>query len=368
MSKKLYYDVFEDMEAYPDAWAYFAIGGRSTGKTYGALWGSYERNKKHIFIKRTADDVKLMCSGARMVKGLDMEDPDFSPYFPINRDKGTNVKAFPLYDGLGCFYNMKADENGKEFPTGEPVGTIVGLNVATKFKGFDMSENDYMFFDECIPRKWERVSRGEGDMTMDLYATVARDRILRGRPPLKLIGLSNAVQISNPLFNTLEITDTVANMQIQGLDKYYIEDRGIFIRLLQTPEEMRKQVEEKDPVFKAMGHTAWGQMAYENEFAYDDFSSVNTVQLKNYRPVCSFRYKQPTYYIYQNSGKYYICNSKFNDKTKPFYDINKENEQKKFYLDYAIDLRNECIDGNVNFNNYSLYDLIVNYHKIFKLR
>ena len=344
------------------------VGGRSTGKTYGALKGCYLDKIKFIFAKRTADDVKLMCSGTKMIKGTDdKEDPDFSPFAPINRDLGCNVKAYSLYDGLGCFYNMKEDENGKEFPTGSPVGTIIGLNVATKFKGFDMSDNDYLVFDEFIPRKWERVNRGEGDLLMDLYATVARDRILRGRKPLKLIALANAVSISNPLCNTLEITDIMAEMQIKGEECRYIEDRGIFIRLLETPEEMKKAIE-KDPVYKAMGHTAWGQMAYENEFAYDDFSSVDKVQMKNYKPVCSFRYKQPTYYVYQNNGNYYICNSQYNDKTKPFYDLNKENEQKKFYIDYAIDLRNECIDDRVRFNNYSMYDLIVNYHRIFKLK
>lgn len=367
MAKKFYYNIFDDIERYPDAWAYLVTGGRSTGKTYGALWECLQRKEKFIFSKRTADDVKLMCSGVRMVKGTDLEDPDFSPFVPINRDHGTNIKAYPLYDGLGCFYDTFTDDKGVDSPTGAPIGTIIGLNVATKFKGFDMSDNDYLMFDEFIPRKWERINRGEGDLLMDLYATVSRDRILRGRKPLKLLALANAVAISNPLSNTLEITDIMADMQIKGIESVYLEDRGIFIRMLETPEGM-KEAFEKDPVYKAMGHTAWGQMAYENQFAYDDFSNVKTVQLKNYQPVCSFTFKQNTYYVYQNSGKYYICTSRFNDKNKPAYDLNRENDQKKFYLDYAIDLRSECINDNVRFNNYSLYDLIINYSKVFKLK
>ena len=35
MAKKYYYNIFDDIKAYPDAWAYMIIGGRSTGKTYG---------------------------------------------------------------------------------------------------------------------------------------------------------------------------------------------------------------------------------------------------------------------------------------------------------------------------------------------
>lgn len=368
MAKKFYYNIFDDIEAYPDAWAYLITGGRSTGKTYGGLKGSYLQHIKFIFAKRTADDVNLMCSGTKMIKGTDeKEDPDFSPFAPINRDLGCNIKAYQLYPGLGVFYDTYTDDKGKEYATGAPIGNIIGLNVATKFKGFDMSDCDFLFFDEFIPRKWERINRGEGDLLMDLYATVSRDRILRGKKPLKLIGLANAVQLSNPLSNTLEITDIMADMQIKGIDHVYLEDRGIFIRLLAGTEDFRKALE-NDPVYKAMGHTAWGQMAYENQFAYDDLSNVGKQQLKGFKPVCSFTYKLAINYVYQNQGKYFICHSAFNDRNKPHYDLNRENDQKRFYLEYAIDLRDECINDNVRFTNYSMYDLIVNYHKIFKLR
>ena len=368
MAKKYYYNIQDDKKKYPDAWAFIIVGGRSTGKTYGALKGDLQDKIKFIFAKRTADDVKLMCSGTKMIKGTDdKEDPDFSPFAPINRDIGTDIKAYALYDGLGVFYDTYTDDKGKEYPTGAPIGNIIGLSVATKFKGFDMSDCDDLIFDEFIPRKWERVNRGEGDQLMDLYATVSRDRILRGKPPLKLIALANAVNLSNPLSNTLEITDIMADMQLKGIDHLYLEDRGIFIRLLQGTEDFREALE-KDPVYKAMGHTAWGQMAYDNQFAYDDLSNVGKQQLKGYKPVCSFKYKQCTYYVYQNAGKYFICGSAFNDKSKPHYDLNRENDQKRFYLEYAIDLRAECINDNVRFTNYSMYDLIVNYHRVFKLR
>ena len=368
MAKKYYYNIFDDIAAYPDAWAYMIVGGRTTGKTYGALKGCYLDKIPFIFAKRTADDVKLMCSGVKMAKGTDdKEDPDFSPFKPINRDLGCNIKAYPLYDGLGCFYDTITDDTGRDYPTGVPIGTIIGLNVATKFKGFDMSDSDYLIFDEFIPRKWERINRGEGDLLMDLYYTVARDRILRGKKPLKLLALANAVNLYNPLSNTMEITDIMADMQIKGQDTVYIEDRGIFIRMLEGTEDFRKALE-NDPVYKAMGHTAWGQMAYDNQFAYDDLSSVGKTQLKGYKPVCSFSYKKHPHYVYQNSGKYYICESAFNDRSKPHYDLDKENDQKRFYIEHSIDLRAECINDNVRFTNYSMYYLIVNYHKVFQLR
>jgi len=49
MAKKFYYNIFDDIEKYPDAWAYLVTGGRSTGKTYGALWECLKRKERFIF-------------------------------------------------------------------------------------------------------------------------------------------------------------------------------------------------------------------------------------------------------------------------------------------------------------------------------
>ena len=55
---KIYYDIRDDL--IPDSWCYVIIGGRSTGKTYGALKMCYNLKKKFVFLKRTIDDVKLL--------------------------------------------------------------------------------------------------------------------------------------------------------------------------------------------------------------------------------------------------------------------------------------------------------------------
>ncbi|MBR5004524.1 MAG: hypothetical protein IKY14_03575, partial [Erysipelotrichaceae bacterium] len=50
------------------------------------------------------------------------------------------------------------------------------------------------------------------------------------------------------------------------------------------------------------------------------------------------------------------------------YDLNRENEQKLFYINHQIDLRDECINEKMKFQKYSMYDLIINYTKIFNIR
>lgn len=362
-----YYNVFDDLTKYPDCWAYIIVGGRNTGKTYGALKGCYERKKPFIFIKRTNKDIDLLCAGSGTIGtkknqyGLDL-----SPFKSINRDTGSNVKAFKIHEGLGGFWECVAGDKGEEKPEGAPIGTLISLNSVSKFKGFDMAENDYLIFDEFIPAPWEKVNRKEGDQLLDLYKTVSRDREHRGREPLKLICLANAVNISNPVANTLEVTDLIADMQLYNQEFSIIKDRGIFIRILQADKDFEAQ-EEQSPIYKAMGSTAWGQMALKNTFAYNDFSNVGKPQIKGYAPRCSFIYKHKKYYIYQRQEKYYVTYSAFNAK-KPEYNLDLENDQKRFYFDFAIDLREECINNNMLFESYTMYEIIINYHKIFQIR
>ena len=132
-----YYDIDNDITS-DDYWCYIIIGGRNTGKTYGALKDCYLKNRRFVFGKRTMDDVDLLMSGDEF--GADM-----SPYAPINRDKHTNIHPVKLRPGFGAFYNFVDDK-----PEGKPVCYVFSLSAVHKFKGFDMSDCDYMIFDEFI--------------------------------------------------------------------------------------------------------------------------------------------------------------------------------------------------------------------------
>ena len=50
-----------------------------------------------------------------------------------------------------------------------------------------------------------------------------------------------------------------------------------------------------------------------------------------------------------------------------FYNLNRENEQKKFYIDFVLDLCEACIEERFKFEKYSMYDLIINYRKFFNV-
>ena len=354
MKQIKYYDIREDLRKFPNMWCYLIWSKRGPGKTYSTLRMCIEDKKKFVFLKRTIVDVDMLCaSGTR--KDIEF---DISPFVPLNRDFGWDIKPVKIIKGIAGFYHC--NEEGK--PAGSPVGYACALSAAKDIKGFDLSECDYLIFDEFIPKRHERLNRNEGDQLMDIYMTVSRDRVQRGRGELTLICLANATSINNPVFNVLDVMDIAAEMDLKN-EEYHLQNwRRILLHKIpsiEVPEE------EKTGIELAMNGTAWAEMAFGGHFAYDDFTAVSHQRLKGYHPVCSYTYKKETVYIYEKDGKYYATNAKATGVTN--YNLARENQQKKFFYDYVVKLRDEAIEDNFIFQKYSMYDLIVNYKKIFEL-
>ena len=260
--------------------------------------------------------------------------------------------------GIGSFHQRDPEGNN---PIGDALGYVFSLNAIGDIKGFNY-DADFLIFDEFIPKQWERVNRKEGDQLLDLYKTLDRDRIHRGLKPTKLVCLANATEINNPVFSVLEVVDIVAQMDDQESFTYY--DRGIFIRKVNNPGFMEE--EEKHPMYEALKETQWGQMALNGSFAYNDFSLVKGMSLKGAQPYCSIIYKRRQYYIYTKGAKYFATTSPYN-QPKTVYNLDKESEAARYWLEVGFALRLEAVEGNVYFKTYTLYDVIFNFKKIFRL-
>ena len=361
-NKKHFYDIADDIKLYPDAVIYIIIGGRNGGKTYSSMSYCLDNltppSEKFCFIKRTNEDVKLLCTGGRDEK-LKL---NISPFKQINKDRNTDIKAIEIYKGIGGFW----DVTNKESAEGEPIGYILSLHLGSKAKGFELQDSELMIWDEFIPMIGERVDREEGEQILTLYKTISRARLHLGRKPLKLILLANATRIRNPVFRTFELTDYVAQMKLEGREYLYLEDRKILIHNVEYSEEFNA-IEAQDPINIAMAGTAWARSSIDNEFAYDDFSTVKKCSVKKMRPILKIVYQRKEYFCYGNDEKYYFCTTPTNVTTIDSYNLDRENDQKLFYLHYVIDLREACVNNNMLFSTYTLYDMIVNYKKYFAL-
>ena len=349
-----YYDIRHDFELFPYAWCYLIWSKRGPGKTYSTLRYCIEEKIKFVFIKRTIRDVDLICmDGAK--KGVEFST---NPFKPLNRDFGWNIGPVKISEGFAGFYERYDD--GKAH--GEPLGYCFALSASKDIKGFDISECDIIIFDEFIPKKHERKMRAEGEQLLDIYMTVRRDRIERGRPELKLVCLANATSANNPTFEMLDVTDIAVEMDIHNREYTWDEDRQILMH--QIPSSIAEE-EKKSGIEKAMEGTPWAEMAFGGHFAFDDFTNVKHNRLKGFRPVCAYEYKKKTTYVYEKDGYYYLTRAKAN--TAYLYNLSRENEQHKFWSDYGYDLRCELIENRCTFEKFSDYDLIMNYKKIFDL-
>ena len=351
-----YYHILADLLMFPFAWCYIVWSKRGPGKTYSVLWLAYYCNFPIIYMKRTDKDV------ARILK----EEPDIgldqSPYKPLKRDKNLRIVGVQIDDGFGAFY--EANEEGE--PGGKLLAYVLSFNKIQTFKGNDFAEVEFLVFDEFIPQLGERIKKSEGENLLDLYQTVSRDRLKRGRQPLKLILFANAEQISVPVTQELEILDELAELNGSGETHLYLEERDIMLHHI-TNEEVPIQDIEKQGIWKGMKGTAWFDKSFGGQFVHNDFSNVTSRSLKRSRPLLQIKYKTHFYYVYLNEDKAFYYMTSTPAKAQFAYDLNRENEQKKFYYDYLLDLREACIEERFKFEKYSMYDLIINYKKYFEV-
>ena len=348
-----YYHLSKDLKDYPDAWCYVVYSKRGPGKTYSALRWLYANRIKFAYIKRTNEDVDFICTDS-LKSGMDP-----SPYSPINRDFGTNIRARRIDKGMGGFYECEGDN-----VIGSPIGYIISLNSIKRIKGFNLDEVDYIIFDEFIPQSGEIVKLKEGEMLLDLYMTISRDRLERGKAPLKLVLFANAEEISTPITNTLEITDIICEMGERS--HYYDEDREILIHHI-TNEEIPIRDAAKRGIYKAMQGTKWYDKSFEGTFSGNDFTNIIKMPLKGMRCLIRLFYNNHYWYIYykDSTGVYYMTTSQ--GKYTYNYNLDRENDQKLFWLDFGLSLKIALAEDRFKFKKYSMYDLIVNYKKYFKL-
>lgn len=351
-----YYHIGKDFETYPDAVIFIVWSRRGPGKTYSALRYPYHKFRT-LYMKRTNEDVRTICEYAGDI------DFDPSPWVPLNRDFGINVRPRLLKKGLGAFYD--SDPDG--IPTGPVINYVASLNAVKKLKGMDLSEAEWIIFDEFIPQAGEVVKRAEGEMLLDLYETVNRDRRKRGRPGLKLMLFANAEEISTHITNALEVVDDMAEMQAEGLNILYLEDRGILLHHI-TEKDFPMQDIELHDMARVMKGTAWADKAYGGMFSNNDFSAVIKKPMKHLKCLYHIKYRRNNnayIYLSNKDGTFYMCS-----KPGAFiqsYDLDRENQQKKFYFDHVLQLRDACINDRFFFEKYSMYDLIINYSKFYDL-
>lgn len=260
----------------------FIVGGRGTGKTFGAQKYCIENDLLYMLMRRTktqADYIKKS---------------EFSPVNPVMDYLGMTAKVENGSDSCGFIYSD--DPDGKTLR-----GYTSALSTFSNMRGFDGSNIKVLLYDEFIPERHERLIKNEADAFFNVYETINRNRELQGYEPLKAVCLSNSNSLASPIFIALNLVKTLERMQNKGQSEYINRETGIAIFLLyNSPISSMKS---NTALYRATKGTEFLQMSLANEFSYDDMTDVRSIPLNSgWKLFCQFG----EMFFYSKNNLWYI--------------------------------------------------------------
>lgn len=299
----------------------FLIGGRGTGKTYGALKYAIEEDKKIMLMRRTQSQADII------------NKPEFSPFKPLERDLLVEISVESVNKYSARF---RIEDR--------IIGYSCALSTVSNLRGFDASDIEILIYDEFIPEKHERPIKHETDALLNAYETMNRNRELAGSDPLQLLALANANDIANPVFRDLGLIGICEKMKIKHNPVYLDPKRGICIVMLDGSKISKKK--QVTALYKLSEGTDFSGMALSNDFEYNDRSAIRSQNLHDYKIICT----AGDIHIYRHrSKKLYYISAHGNGKADQYTtsDIDLDRFRKKYgrllYISY--------LSNNVIFEN-----------------
>lgn len=264
------------------------VGARGTGKTYGIFKWLLEHEKPFIYLRRLKSQID-QCS---KVEG--------SPFRKLNTDLDLNIKPFSSH---GITLYRDDDKTGKIRAVG------IALSVVANIRGIDLSDYDYIVFDEFIASIGEHPIKQEYQAFLNFYETVNRNRELSGSDPVKCFMLGNANTLINPYFSSWHIMKTVLHM-IQSGQMVYRNKTMMLVMLLRSPISERK----RETALYQTANTDFISMAIDNAFRIDK-TQIKSEPLTEYIHLVSVG--ELGIYKHKNERKYFVSSTTQN---RPYYD------------------------------------------------
>jgi len=267
----------------------FIVGGRGTGKTYGALKEVIEEKLKFLLLRRTQKQTDLI------------NKPEFCPFKKLNSDLGWNISTKSISKDNAAFYNFVKNDQDKDVPEGVPLGYTAALSTISSMRGFDASDVEIVINDEFIPEAHERPLKEEFMAFLNMYETINRNRELSGDKPLKVVSLANANRIDNDIFIGFKLVNRAENMILNNQMVWIDKKRGICLILIQD-----------SPVSNAKADTAlyraaadvneFMEMSISNRFKTHDDNYIRSYNLRDFKAIvkvgeiCIYKHKSKSLY------------------------------------------------------------------------
>lgn len=252
------------------------IGGRGIGKTYGALDYLIRNKKRFIYMRNTKTQIMESAS-------------DFgNPFKRLNKDKGYDIHIIPEKE----HFNIIDGE-------GLNIGYACPLSIFENYRGADLSDVDYVLFDEFIEAR--TLTFDQYKCFVNMRETVGRNRELLGEEPLYNILLSNSQSLNNPILVGYNLIPIIEGMKRSGQQKHKSKDMLLFLPVSEISE-----LKKNTSLYRGLEGTRIFRENLQNEFANDSFYGVEKKNIREYVPLC----KIDDMYIYRHKSNFtkYVCN------------------------------------------------------------
>ena len=322
-----YWDMLKPFSAF--------IGGRGIGKTYSTIDALTDpelmHGKKFIYLRNTDKQIKTCASKFG------------NPFKRWNKNNNRNIEIESEdehYNIVEKFYTKNS--KGKDvLDHVDFFGYAAGLSTFENLRGVDLSDIDYVFFDEFIELK--RLKFNQAATFASFYETVNRNRELLGEDPLKVIMLSNSQKLDNPILVYLNLVTVIENMM--SLDRQLTRGKNYLICL---PESEVSEEKKETVLYQMIKGTAYYDQAIENKFSNDSFYGIRKCKIIEYVPLC----KIDDLYIYRHksAGKLYITFTR--SANVPTF--SSKDQRLLFMKTYGLKIIELYVTGKVNFENFTV--------------
>lgn len=305
----------------------FIIGGRGIGKTYGTMDYLLRKGQPFIYL-RNKDTQLAECS------------TDFgNPFKRWNRDHNRDIRI-ATERKHSIIYDCTDPDDRKL------IGYAVALSTFENLRGVDLSDVQYVLFDEFVEK--EKLKFQQFETFANFYETVNRNRELLGEKPLQVIFLSNAQKLGNDILAGYGVIPIIEQMMKKGREEY--QDRLLYVNL---PRSEVSEAKRETVNYKLTEGTQYYQEAINNFFAHDSFADIKKLPVNEYTPVV--RIDDIYIWKHKSTGRLYCCRSASN--MVPEY--SSRDSLSPFLRRFGMQLRVMLADGKMDFSEFLIKSKIL---------